>query len=264
MTEPVVRWVGGKGRLLPELTSRLPERFSVYHEPFIGGGALFFAVRPRFAYLADANGELVNLYRVIKREPKRLMAAMAAMKVSEAEYYRIRDLDRSEAFQAALDIARAARFVYVNKTCFNGLHRVNRRGQINTAYGHRANPTLFDASNVIAVHHALEGARVAHAGFEDVLRLAGRGDFVYFDPPYDGTFTGYTQGEFGRDDQRRLWEVCVKLHRIGARWMLSNSDTPHVRNLYRAFRIEMVQAPRRVAARAASRVSAAEVIIRNY
>lgn len=264
MPEPIVRWVGGKGRLLTELTSRVPERFAVYHEPFIGGGALFFALRLRFAYLADANGELVNLYRVIKREPKRLMAAMAAMTVSEAEYYRIRDLDRSEAFLSAQDVDRAARFVYVNKTCFNGLHRVNRRGQINAAYGHRRNPTLFDASNVMAVHRALEGARLAHAGFEDVLRLAGHGDFVYFDPPYDGTFTGYTKGEFDRDDQRRLWEVCVKLHRIGAKWMLSNSDTPYIRNLYRAFRIETVQAPRMIAARAASRAPVTEVIVRNY
>lgn len=264
MAEPVVRWVGGKGRLLPELAARLPGRFSMYHEPFIGGGALFFAVRPRFAYLADANPELANLYRVIKREPRRLMDALGAMKVSEAEYYRIRDLDRSEGFASASEIERAARFVFVNKTCFNGLHRVNRRGQINAAYGHRDRPALFDAGNVMAVHDALRGARIAHAGFEEVLGVAGRGHFVYFDPPYDKTFTSYTRDSFGERDQHRLWQVCVKLHRMGAKWMLSNSDTPFIRSLYRAFRIETVKAPRTVAAKAASRAAAAEVIVRNY
>lgn len=264
MVEPVVRWVGGKGRLLPQLTARLPERFSVYHEPFLGGGALFFALRPRFAYLADANSELINLYRVIKREPKRLMAAMAAMTVSERDYYRIRDLDRSDAFSSLPDVERAARFIYVNKTCFNGLHRVNGRGQINAAYGHRRNPTLFDASNVMAVHRALEGARIANAGFDEVLRLVRPGDFVYLDPPYDGTFTSYTRDSFGGDAQRRLWGVCVKLHRIGARWMLSNSDTPFVRALYRPFRIDTIQAPRMIAAKAESRGPVPEVIIRNY
>lgn len=264
MAEPVVRWVGGKGRLLSELVSRLPTAFSVYHEPFIGGGALFFAVRPRFAYLADANAELANLYGVIKREPRRLMDILGAMTVSEAEYYRVRELDRSQNFAAVPDVERAARFVYVNKTCFNGLHRVNRRGQMNAAYGHRDRPTLFESANVMEVHDALRGARIAHAGFEDVLRVAGRGHFVYFDPPYDGTFTSYTREAFGADDQHRLWQVCVKLHRKGAKWMLSNADTPFVRRLYKAFRVEAVRAPRSVAAKASSRMPAAEVIVRNY
>lgn len=264
MAVPIIKWVGGKGRLVGELAARVPERFGCYHEPFIGGGALFFALRPQFAYLSDANGELANLYRVVKREPGRLMDALASMTVSEEEYYRVRDMDRGEDFASIGDIERAARFVYVNKVGFNGLHRVNRRGQMNVAYGHRQKPTLFDAGKMMAVHRALRGARIAHAGFEDVLSLARPGDFVYLDPPYDGTFTSYTQGAFDQKDQRRLWELCVKLHRIGAKWMLSNADTAFIRNLYRAFRVEAVKAPRRVAASVAARTPASEVIVRNY
>lgn len=264
MAEPIVKWIGGKGRLLPELVSRLPGRFKTYHEPFIGGGALFFAIRPRFAYLADANPELVNLYQCIKREPGALMDRLAGMGTDETEYYRLRGQDRDPGFADLSAVERAARFIYLNKCCFNGLYRVNRQGHFNAAWGKRRNPQLFDAGNVMSVQAALEGVRLTVADFGQVLHLARPGDFVYFDPPYDDSFTGYTSGSFSRQDQHRLWQLCVKLHRLGASWMLSNADTPFIRQLFRAFRVESVLAPRSVAASGAARAPAREVIVRNY
>lgn len=267
MAEPVVKWVGGKRALAGELVARLPAEFRCYHEPFIGGGALFFAIRPRFSYLADANGELINLYRVIKHRPVPLMAALGGFAFGEADYYRVRDLDRSQDFAALGDVERAARFLYLNRTGFNGLWRVNRRGQVNTAYGWRANPTLFSSANVLAVHEALRTARLATAPYWRVMDVVRRGDLVYFDPPYDCDrrgFVGYVADGFCRDDQIDLWRLCVKLHRLGVKWMLSNADTPFIRRLYQAFRIEFVAAPRLVGRDAAARRPAAEVIVRNY
>ncbi|CAA7616941.1 Dam family site-specific DNA-(adenine-N6)-methyltransferase [Magnetospirillum sp. UT-4] len=264
---PIIKWVGGKRALLPHLLPRVPPGFRTYHEPFLGGGALFCALRPRFAYLADANPELVALYRAVKARPQALMRRMAEFACDKAEYYRVRDLDRDPAFATLPELERAARFLYINKTCFNGLWRVNRQGRANNAWGKRVNPTFYDADNLLALHEALRTARLARAPFTDVLSLARPGDFVYFDPPYDSEGRGavrYTWDGFGRDDQRRLWEVCVKLHRMGVRWMLSNADTGFIRRLFRQFRIEGLAAPRRLSGDPAARRDAAEVVVRNY
>lgn len=264
---PVIKWVGGKRGLLPELLARMPPSFRTYHEPFLGGGALFCALRPAFAHLADTNPELVTLYRTIKAQPLALMQRVRSFSCDEAGYYEVRQWDRQHGFADLPPVDRAARFLYLNKTSFNGLWRVNRRGQVNAAWGKYANPVLFAEDNIMALHHALRTARVAQAGFADLLKVVGRGDFVYLDPPYDAEgegFVGYTAARFDRNDQLDLWRLCVKLHRLGVNWMLSNADTGFIRRLYRAFRIEAVAAPRRVSRDAAARRPAAEVIVRNY
>ncbi|HLO77776.1 MAG TPA: Dam family site-specific DNA-(adenine-N6)-methyltransferase [Magnetospirillum sp.] len=264
---PIVKWVGGKRSLLPELLPRMPAAFRTYHEPFLGGGALFCAVRPRFAYLADANADLIALYRSIKVQPHALMRRVSDLPCDEETFYRIRAMDRDPAFAGRPDLERAVRFLYLNKTCFNGMWRVNRHGHANNSWGKRANPTFYAADNVLALHEALRTARLARAPFPDVLQLARPGDFVYFDPPYDaeGTgFVGYTRDGFSRGDQIKVWEVCVKLHRLGVKWMLSNADTRFIRRLFRAFRVDTVSAPRRVAGDVGARMAADEVIVRNY
>ncbi|MBC7907526.1 MAG: Dam family site-specific DNA-(adenine-N6)-methyltransferase [Rhodospirillaceae bacterium] len=265
---PVIKWVGGKRGLLPELLARLPASLRTYHEPFLGGGALFCALRPASAHLADTNAELVTLYRVIKAQPLALMQRVRSLPCDEAGYYDVRQWDRQPGFADLPPVDRAARFLYLNKTSFNGLWRVNRHGHVNAAWGKRCSPTLFSVDNVMALHHALRTARLGQAGFADLLKVVNRGDFVYFDPPYDSSeengFVGYTAAGFDRDDQMDLWRVCVKLHRLGVNWMLSNADTAFIRRLYRAFKIEAVAAPRRVSRDAAGRRAAAEVIVRNY
>lgn len=264
---PVVKWVGGKRCLLPELLPRMPATFRTYHEPFLGGGALFCAARPRFAYLADANADLIALYRSIKAQPHALMRRVSDLPCDEQGFYRIRAMDRDPAFDQLPELERAARFLYLNKTSFNGMWRVNRQGHANNSWGKRVNPTFYSSDNVLELHEALRTARLARAPFPDVLLLARPGDFVYFDPPYDGegsSFVGYTRHGFGRGDQVRVWEVCVKLHRLGVKWMLSNADTRFIRRLFRAFRVETVSAPRRLPGDARARTPANEVIVRNY
>jgi DNA adenine methylase len=262
MAIPVVKWVGGKRKLLNELVPRLPKKFHGYYEPFLGGGALFFATQPRFAYLADVNQELINLYRVIKHKPRDLINALDRMNQTEAEFYRIRDLDRLPDFSRLPDVERAARVVLINKTGFNGLWRVNRQGHVNVAWGRRKLPALLAADNVMAVHEALRRVRLAHAPFSALFDVVRRGDFVYFDPPYDGgDFVGYAAGGFTRVDQYALWQTCVKLHRMGVMWMLSNAGTALIRSLYHEFRVEIVSAPRSVGG---DRQPAREVIVRNY
>lgn len=268
MADPVIKWVGGKRRLLGELISRLPSDIRGYHEPFLGGGALFLSLRPAHCLLTDANGELINLYRVIKHRPRDLMAALAGHDFTEAEYYRVRDMDRAPGLAALSDMERAARFLYLNKTGFNGLWRVNRLGLCNNGWGKRSRVVLFDRDNLMAVHEALRTARLAEAHYSHVLIMAKPGDLVYFDPPYDTERgrggIGYTAAGFSRRDQQELWQLCVKLHRVGVLWMLSNADTPFIRRLYAAFRIEAVRAPRSLAGDPAARGDAREVIVRNY
>ncbi len=269
MTKPFLRWVGGKGRLLPELLSRVPSDFKGYFEPFAGGAALFFALLPPYGYIADANTELVNAYRVIKHKPGRLIDALAGLDGNQETFDRLKSADRSPTFGEWSDIDRAARFIFLNKTCFNGLYRVNRKGQFNAAYGYRRNPQILDADNIMAVHRSLRVTRLTAAPFDSLIDMVRPGDFVYLDPPYDplsktANFTTYTKGGFGDRDQRAVWQLCVKLHRKGALWMLSNSATPRIRTLFRAFHTDLIDVPRSLSGAVKGRGPVQEVIVRNY
>jgi DNA adenine methylase len=261
---PFVKWVGGKTSLLPELLRHVPDRLRRYHEPFVGGGALFFAVAPRRATLSDQNGELVHCYRQVRDDVYGVLGALACHVYAKEHYQTIRALEPRELMPAD----RAARFIYLNKTCFNGLWRVNRAGRFNVPIGRYKNPRFHDPSTLIAAHEALKGVDLLHAPFEESLGKAAPGDFVYLDPPYDpvsatSSFASYTAGGFTWDDQKRLARACIALNRRGVRFLLSNSATARVRELYRGFEQRLVRAPRFINSKAESRGRVDELLVFN-
>lgn len=260
MTRPILKWCGGKRQLLDILCSLAPVSFRSYHEPFVGGGALFFELsrqcRITRAYLSDSNAELMDCYRALRTDPGDVVAELKAYKHGEDEYYATRAANTKFMSPAG----RAARMIYLNKTCFNGLYRVNRAGQFNVPFGKYTNPLICDEENLRACATALEKAAMATCDFGAAPAVAP-GDFVYFDPPYHGTFGGYTAGGFDETDQKRLawqFDICV---RAGATALLSNSDTPFIRELYKQYDIVSVQAKRSVNSNGAGRGKVGEVIV---
>jgi DNA adenine methylase len=261
---PFLKWVGGKTSLLPELLRHVPDRLRRYHEPFVGGGALFFAVAPRRATLSDSNGELVHCYRQVRDDVYSVLDALARHVYDRDHYHKIRALEPRQLTPAA----RAARFIYLNKTCFNGLWRVNRAGRFNVPIGRYKNPRFHDPSTLISAHQALRGVDVLHAQFEEALARAHPGDFVYLDPPYDpvsatSSFASYTADGFSWDDQKRLARSCIALNRRGVRFLLSNSATGRIRELYRGFEQRLVRAPRFINSKAESRGRVDELLVFN-
>lgn len=266
---PVLKWAGGKGRLLPELFNRSPENFAAYHEPFIGGGAFFFALAGRGdigqAYLSDANPSLIDVYLALRDRVDEVIAVLRSHVYEREHYYRVRALRPEELSLPE----RAARVIFLNKTCYNGLYRENRSGQFNVPFGRYKNPTICDEPNLRAASRALHGVDIARRHFSTVLDHAQPGDFVYFDPPYHpvsptANFTAYDRSGFGPEDQRQLRDVFAALGERGVRAMLSNSDTPFIREQYAEFRVEQVMAARAVNSKANGRGKVAEVIVRNY
>lgn len=266
---PFLKWVGGKTKLLDQLVTRAPRTYRRYFEPFLGGGALFFRLRPASASLSDLNAELIDCYRAIRDDVGAVIDALERHRArhSEAYYYATRDRWNEER-QGLLPAQRAAAFIYLNKTCYNGLWRVNRRGLFNVPAGRYEGPTICDAAGLRAASVALRAAELEARPFETLLAEAEAGDFVYFDPPYvpvgaTADFTSYTAEAFGLEDQRRLAQVFRALADRGCAVMLSNSDTPLVRRLYAGFRVDRVWAPRAVNSRADARGAVAEVIVTN-
>jgi DNA adenine methylase len=264
---PFVKWAGGKRFLINELISRLPARFNNYYEPFAGGGALFFAIYQKFtgqAYLSDINLDLVFAYRAIQDDPRRLITILKnhAENHTREHYYEVRTSEPEEA------IDRAARFIYLNKTCYNGLYRVNKSGKFNVPLGTQKNSSIVQESNILRCHEALKCAQVEYKEFDKITPKPG--DFAYCDPPYHPTdavsFTGYTKMNFTERDQERLMEFAISLHRKGVFVMLSNSDTPYINDLYKGepFKISIVNAPRFVNCKADKRNPVREVLITNY
>ena len=266
---PVLKWAGGKRQLLPELLARLPQSFNGYHEPFVGGGAVFFELvaqgRIATAYLSDANPSLIDVYLGLRDGVDDVIAALRQHRYERDYYYQMRALRPADLSLPQ----RAARIIYLNKTCYNGLYRENRRGEFNVPFGRYKNPTICDEPNLRAAAAVLRGVDIARRPFDSVLDYAKEGDFVYFDPPYHpvsatANFTSYDRDGFGPDDQRRLRDVVAKLREHGVAAMVSNSDTPFIRELYDGFRIDQVQAARAVNSQANGRGKVAELIIRNY
>lgn len=272
LAKPFVKWVGGKRSLLPELLSRVPERFNHYHEPFVGGGAFFFALKNEErikksggvrASLCDINFDLVIAYQVIKLDPEPLIARLFehAANHSKDYYYEVRS-------QHQLDdrVEIAARLIYLNKTCFNGLWRVNSKGEFNVPIGSYKNPSICQPEVLRACHVALHGVDVRLSDFRKLD--AGEGDFVYFDPPYQPldktSFTRYAIDDFGAEEQEALRDLCLHLHELGAKFMLSNSDTSSTLYSDPVFKVEVVQAPRFVNRNAAGRGAVNELLVRNY
>ena len=266
---PFLKWAGGKTSLLPVLLSYVPLSFANYHEPFLGGGALFFALYRRQqlsrAFLSDVNAELIDAYRAVKQDVEAVIRVLEEYPYSKEFYYQLRSLDPT-----ALPLpTRAARMIYLNKTGYNGLYRVNRAGKFNVPFGRYKNPNYKDFDNLRAVSAALQQAQLFCASFEIVLENARPGDFVYFDPPYDpvsktANFTQYHVNGFGRDDQERLAEVFRELTQRGVFAMLSNADTSFIRSLYKDFYVLSVQAPRFINSKGNRRGPQPEVLVINY
>jgi len=266
---PFLKWAGGKNQLLPELVRRSPARFATYHEPFLGGGALFFELyslgRIRKAVLSDVNPHLVDAYLAVRDRAHEVIRLLRQHPHEQSHYYEVRAQD-----PASLTLAeRAARIIYLNKTCYNGLYRENRRGQFNVPFGRYAKPTICDEPNLLAVSRALQDVEIIRSHFSSVLDRARRSDFVYFDPPYDpvsktASFTSYASSGFTRADQEWLSTVFTQLASSGAWVMLSNSDTALTRSLYGSFRPDRVLASRSVNCNGAARGRVSELIVCSY
>ena len=260
--EPFLKWAGGKRQLLAQFDPLFPKpgSYGTYHEPFVGGGAVFFHLRPKRARLADTNPALIEAYQVIAESVEAVIDYLETCRHTEDFYYRLRGLDPDQ-----LDpVRRVGRLLFLNRTGYNGLYRVNRAGQFNVPFGRYKNPTICDAANLRAVAAALAVVSLKVQSFEAVYDQAVSGDFVYFDPPYQplsktAAFTAYTKGSFSETDQKALADIFEALDQKGCRVRLSNSDTPFVRKLYRRHRIETVWATRRINSVAARRGHISEV-----
>lgn len=271
--KPLVKWVGGKRQLLPQIHAALPAQgYSTYFEPFFGGGAVLWSLAPEKAVVNDLNAELINLYSVVREDVEALIAELEDYPNEEAFFYELRALDRDTTKFAQLsDVKRAARTVYLNKTCYNGLYRVNMAGQFNSPFGRYKKPLINDTKTLRAISKYLNSSDVTflNGDFKDAVAAAQPGDFVYFDPPYDpvnvtSNFVGYAAGGFGRDKQVELKELCDELTDRGINWMLSNSATDFIRDLYCDYHVDIVGASRAINSVASKRGKVDEVLVRNY
>ena len=269
VAHPLIKTVGGKRQLLPEIRKHVPDKFGHYFEPFVGGGAVFFDLYAagrlkKESYLGDANGELITAYRAVRDNTEVTIEFLGnyARRHSEALFYETRG-------RPALPVDRpavAARMIYLNRTCFNGLYRVNKKGLFNVPFGRYANPTICDEANLRACAQALQTAKLSAGDFQELAMKARRGDFCYFDPPYapvsaTSDFTSYTKDGFGLEDQKRLVEVAYRLKRTGVHVLLSNADLPLVRKLYKGFEMRRVEARRNVNSKGGKRGAVGELLI---
>ena len=272
LVAPVVKWVGGKRQLIDDLTPLFPKKITAYCEPFVGGGAVLFSLQPKIAYVNDINAELINIYEVIRDDVDALIAALNEHKNEEKYFYSIRDWDRdSETYRQRSKVQRAARIIYLNKTCYNGLFRVNNAGEFNAPYGHYKKPNIVSAPTLRAVSNYFQSTQLTftNTDYAEVLSNVSKGTFVYLDPPYDpvsdtANFTGYTRGGFDRTEQVRLRECCDELTRRKIKFMLSNSATEFIREQYADYDITPVRAKRAINSNASKRGHVDEVVIRNY
>lgn len=265
-TPPFLKWAGGKSQLLPEIRSRMPSKYARYFEPFLGGGAVFFDLSPDVAVLSDANEELINCYMVVRESADELLRQIRRWRVSEVEFYRLRALNPEDLTR----VERAARFVFLNKTCFNGLYRVNKKGQFNVPYGKNKNCSIVNPDNLRQASIALQNAEILNADYLRILKERVRpNDFVYLDPPYFpiskySDFKRYTKDFFYKEDHVRLAKTCSELDKMKCFFMVSNSLHPDIVDLYSKFRVEPVMASRAINCKGTGRGKITELIIRNY
>lgn len=264
--KPFLKWAGGKQRLIRQYEPFFPHgQFHRYHEPFLGGAAIFFHLCPENAILTDLNAELINVYVVLRDYCAELIQVIQAYGFGREEYYRVRALNPKELSA----VEQAARTIYLNRTCYNGLYRVNKKGQFNVPFGRYDKPFTFREGVLETVSRALANTEIFVDDFSGVLQRAQTGDLVYFDPPYHplnrtANFTGYTRGAFNGGEQERLAKVFCALDSMGCRVMLSNSDTPFVHQLYKAYRRETVLARRSINRDLNKRGEIKELLIMNY
>ncbi|KRL54686.1 hypothetical protein FC70_GL001485 [Paucilactobacillus oligofermentans DSM 15707 = LMG 22743] len=278
LVRPFLKWAGGKRQLLPEIEKYLPKSNDIknYFEPFVGGGALFLNQQYSKVTINDFNGQLTNAYDVVKNNVHDLIELLKEHENNNTSeyYYDLRAWDRTNKLENKSRLEQAARFIYLNKTGFNGLFRVNSQNQINVPYGKYKNPAIVNEKVLLNVSQYLNEANVQilNGDYADAVKNASSGDFVYFDPPYapvsddKSSFVGYTLNGFSLDDQIKLSEVFKELDKKGVKLMLSNSDVPFIRDLYKDFKdtTKIVQATRNINSNAAGRGKVGEVIVMNY
>lgn len=276
LIKPFVKWAGGKRQLIPQIKKYMPKNFGRYYEPFVGGGALFFDLRYRKSTINDFNSELINTYKIIRDSPNQLIKDLKVHEANNSSeyYYEIRSWDRDGTIDNKTDVERAARFIFLNKTGFNGLFRVNSQNQINTPYGRYKNPAIVNESVLMAVSKFLNNQqiKILNGDFADAVNSSRKGDFVYFDPPYapmvtdKQSFVGYTLNGFGPEEQERLRDLVDALTVKGVKVMLSNSSVPYIHDLYSQYKYTTVVVPasRSINSKATGRGKVDEVLIMNY
>jgi len=272
LIKPFLKWAGGKRQLAPEIISRSPIEYGRYFEPFVGAGAILFTLLPKAATINDLNEQLCLTYKVVRDDVESLIELLDVHKANNSEEYYYKERERGGGIGTAREVDIAARLIYLNKTCFNGLFRVNSSGNFNTPYGRYKNPAIFDKNVLRAISRYLSenDIKIQSGDFTDAVSGATKEDFVYFDPPYDSpnsaNFTSYQAFGFSRNDQIRLRNTMLDLTNLGVKCLLSNSSTDFINNLYSCpeFKIDYVEASRMINSNAAGRGKIQEILVRNW
>ena len=272
--KPFVKWAGGKRQIIDKLKEYVPENFNTYYEPFIGGGALLFELSPKKAVINDSNVELMNVYNCLCNEEKfkKMCSVLNHYEKMHSEefYYEIRNKDKNKNMYNKLsDYTKAARTIYLNKACFNGLYRVNSKNEFNVPFGKKIKVNTYEGANLITVSNylTLNDIKILNIDFEQAVKDAKENDFVYFDPPYDSdthTFNSYTEDGFGKEEQKRLAKVFKELDKKGVYVMLSNHNTGLVNELYKGYNMHKIEAKRNINSKGDKRGKVEELIITNY
>lgn len=272
LASPVLKWVGGKRQLLDRLTPLFPKTYTNYCEPFIGGGAVLFSLQPKNAVINDINSELIGVYNTIKNNVDALIERLTEFENTKDCFYDVRSWDRdADIYNQLTDIDKAARVIFLNKTCYNGLYRVNSAGEFNTPFGRYKNPNIVNESTLRAVNEYFNTAnvKILNGSYLNAVKGLPKGSFVYLDPPYDpisvtANFTGYNAGGFSQADQIELRDCCRQLDAEGIKFMLSNSATEFIQDIYQDFNITIVPAKRAINSIGSKRGFVDEVVVRNY
>lgn len=272
--KPFVKWAGGKRQIIDKLKKYIPEEYNTYYEPFVGGGALLFELAPKNAVINDFNEELMNVYTCIKDSDKfeKMCKELNHHEAEHSEeyYYKVRNIDRDrKKYDKLADYKKAARTIYLNKACFNGLYRVNSKNEFNVPFGKKEHVNTYEGQNlgIICGYLNFNNVKILSTDFEDAVRDAKEGDFIYFDPPYDSDkeiFTSYTNEGFGKEEQERLAKVFKDLDSRGCYVMLSNHNTKLINELYKDYNIHIIEAKRNINSDGKKRGKVEEVIITNY
>jgi DNA adenine methylase len=271
LVAPFLKWVGGKRQIIPAIAEHLPKTIKVYIEPFIGGGALLFHLQPKRAIINDFNSELVNVYSVIKNDLESLIIDLKKHKNESDYFYKIRGIDRTGEIEKLTNAERASRIIYLNKTCFNGLYRVNSSGEFNSPFGKYKNPNIINEPTLRAVNHYLNtnDIQIINGDYLEILQKADKNSFVYLDPPYhpvseSSNFTGYVQGGWDESDQVRLREACDDLTKRGINFLQSNSSADFIKQQYTNYSVHTIKANRAINSNGEKRGEVEELLIKNY
>ncbi|AGY41382.1 adenine-specific DNA methyltransferase [Mesoplasma florum W37] len=273
--KPILKWVGGKTQLLTEINKRKPKKFKNYFEPFVGGGAVFLNQAIKNTTISDLNKELINMYQTIKRTPIKLINQLDEFIIKynenpEGFYLQLRNLDRDPNFiKNNSKVFRAARTIFLNKTCFNGIYRVNSQGFFNVPWNKKETaPSVYDKKNIKEISKYLKTVKIKNTSYENILKYIQKGDFIYIDPPYDkiknDTFIEYNKNEFGKKEQIKLSEFAREINKKQAYFMISNHNTEFINEIYSDFKIEVVYAKRSVNSKGSGRGEIEELLITNY